>query len=175
MNTIDASDRYELTKQDNGYLLDSAIVAFEQRTVKLKVKKADSEMQEQEVVLKYAKHGPVVGEKNNKAYAVRISGMNNAGLLNQWHQMAASENITEFEAALQQMQLPMFNVVYADATGNIFYLFAGNVPRRTEGDWNFWHRTISGTQSKYLWKPDACLSRPAPVIKSSHGVYSEFQ
>jgi acyl-homoserine-lactone acylase len=151
VNTIDASDRYELTKHDNGYWLDSTIVAFDQRTVKLKVKSANGDMQEQDIVLKYAKHGPVIGEKSNKAYAIRISGMNDAGLLYQWHQMAASEKRADFEAALQQMQLPMFNVIYADDAGNISYLFAGNIPRRSEGDWYFWHRTISGSQSKYIW------------------------
>ncbi|MEO7044272.1 MAG: penicillin acylase family protein, partial [Ferruginibacter sp.] len=31
------------------------------------------------------------------------------------------------------------------------YLFNGNVPVRTEGDWAFWNGTVDGTASKYIW------------------------
>jgi acyl-homoserine-lactone acylase len=49
------------------------------------------------------------------------------------------------------MQNPMFNVIYADAEGNILYLFNGNVPRRSEGNWAFWDATIDGSSSKHIW------------------------
>jgi len=45
----------------------------------------------------------------------------------------------------------MFNVIYADDKGNIFYLFAGNIPVRAEGNWQFWHGMVNGSDSKYIW------------------------
>ncbi|RZM23975.1 MAG: hypothetical protein EOO88_24400, partial [Pedobacter sp.] len=34
---------------------------------------------------------------------------------------------------------------------NILYLFNGNVPVRTEGNWDFWNGKVDGTRSKYIW------------------------
>ena len=151
VNTIDASDRYALTLQEGGYLLDGKTQAFEKKPFALKIRQPDGSLKTQNLTFAYSKHGPVVGEKNGKAYAVRIAGLENALLGAQYHQMAKAKNWPAFESALKMQQNPMFNVVYADQTGNILYLFNGDVPRRTEGDWNFWQGTVDGTASKYIW------------------------
>jgi acyl-homoserine-lactone acylase len=151
VNTIDASDRYELKLQGNGYLLDGVTVPFEERSVVLKIKQADGTLREQPVTFTYSRQGPVIGRKGDKAYAIRIAGFENHDLLYQWHMMAKAQNWGQFESAVKMMQLPMFNVIYADSKGNILYLFAGNVPRRSEGDWKFWHGVVDGSESKYIW------------------------
>jgi acyl-homoserine-lactone acylase len=114
INTIDASDRYELTLKDDGYLLDGTIVPFEKRSFAMKIRQDDGTVQEEKVTCKYSKHGPVIGEKAGKAYAIRIAGIENAYLVAQYHNMLKATNFSEFEAALKMMQLPMFNVIYAD-------------------------------------------------------------
>jgi acyl-homoserine-lactone acylase len=152
VNTIDASDRYELTLKEDGYLLDGQIHPFDRREVTVKVKQADSSFTEQKLEFKYSVQGPVVAEKGNKAYAIRISGLDNPGMFEQYHRMGKARNLEEFESALRMLQNPMFNVVYADNAGNILYLFNGDVPVRSVGDFAFWHGTIDGTDSKYIWK-----------------------
>lgn len=151
VNPLDAADRYELKLQDNGYILDSAIVPFETQTVKLKVKQDSGVWKEEICTFNYSRHGPVLGSKNGKAYALRIAGLENADLFYQWHQMAMAKNWAQFDAALKMMQLPMFNVVYADQKGNILYLFDGNIPLHADGNWKFWHNTVDGGNSKYIW------------------------
>ncbi|MBC7873126.1 MAG: penicillin acylase family protein, partial [Ferruginibacter sp.] len=151
VNTIDASDRYELKMQDGGYLLDGKTENFHEKLVKLKVRQRDGSLLELDTTFHYSRHGPVLGEKNGKAYAIRIAGLENPFRLVQWHQMSKAKNWKEFEGALKMLQSPMFNVIYADKAGNILYLFNGNVPVRTEGDWRFWNGTIDGTVSKYIW------------------------
>jgi len=150
VNTIDASDRYELMLKDDGYLLDGTILPFIKKLVTLKVRQDDGTMKDENVIFKYSKHGPVIGEKN-KAFAVRIAGLENSFMAEQYHKMAMAKNLFEFESAVKMLQNPMFNIVYADKAGNIMYLFNGNVPVRTEGDWKFWNGTIDGTLSKYIW------------------------
>lgn len=152
VNTIDACDRYELTMRGDGYLLDRVVIPFEKKSLLLKIRQPDGAMKEQQVEFRYSRHGPVIGVKGDTAYAIRIAGMENAQLLYQWHLMAAAVNWNQFETALKMMQLPMFNVVYADRVGNIFYLFDGNVPKRPEGDWPFWHGSVDGRYSKYIWQ-----------------------
>jgi acyl-homoserine-lactone acylase len=151
VNTIDAADTYELTLQDNGYLLDGVVQAFTKRPVPIKVKQVNGGIKMHHEELLSSTHGPIVKRKNKKAYAIRIAGLENAFIAAQFHKMAKAKNWKEFEAALQMLQLPMFNVVYADKAGNILYFFNGNVPVRTEGDWSFWNGVIDGTSSKYIW------------------------
>jgi acyl-homoserine-lactone acylase len=152
VNPIDASDRYELTLKDGGYILDGKILQFDNKTVSIKVKQKDSSLQEQKIEFHYSKHGPVVGQNDKKAYAVRIAGFENFRIFEQYHKMAASRNFDEFETAIKMMQNPMFNIIYADKTGNIFYLFNGNVPIRKTGDFAFWRGTIDGTKSDLIWE-----------------------
>jgi acyl-homoserine-lactone acylase len=152
VNTIDASDRYELSLRGDGYLLDGKIVPFLKRSVTIKIKRDDGTMAEQKIEFRYSKQGPVTGEKGNKAYAIRIAGLNNTGIIEQYHKMATAKNLMEFESALAMLQNPMFNVVYADKAGNILYLFNGDVPVRTEGDFAFWRGTINGSDSRYIWE-----------------------
>lgn len=151
VNTIDASDRYELTLSGDGYLLDGKTELFNRREVTEKVRQDDNTIQELKFEFKYSKQGPVVGEKGDKAYAVRIAGLKNTGIFEQYHKMAKAKNLDEFESALRMLQNPMFNVIYADKAGNILYLFNGDIPVRTEGDFAFWHGTVNGTDSKYIW------------------------
>ncbi len=151
VNTIDASDRYELTLKDDGYVLDGATIPFKKKSVTIKVRQDDGTMQEENIIFKYSKHGPVMGEKNDRAYAVRIAGLENASVGEQYHKMAKAKNFAEFESAVKMLQNPMFNIVYADNAGNIMYLFNGNVPVRSEGDWKFWSSMVDGTSSKYIW------------------------
>jgi acyl-homoserine-lactone acylase len=151
INPIDASDRYELVLKEDGYFLDGKIIPFEKKKVTIKVKQKDGNIIEQENEFRYSEHGPVVARNGEKAYAVRIAGMENAGIFEQYFRMSKAKNFREFEGALKMMQIPMFNIIYADKEGNIFYLFNGNVPVRNDGDFSFWNGTIDGSKSKYIW------------------------
>ena len=151
VNTIDASDRYELTLKDDGYLLDGHIKPFVEKKVTTKVLQNDGSLREKEMNLKYSEHGPVISENDSVAYAVRIAGLDKDSYFDQYHQMGKADNFNKFEEALQMMQIPMFNVVYADRDGNIMYLFNGNIPVREKGNWSFWNRKIDGTKSELIW------------------------
>jgi acyl-homoserine-lactone acylase len=83
--------------------------------------------------------------------------------------MAISKTWNEFESALKMMQLPMFNVIYADNTGNIFYLFDGNLPKRPSGDFQFWRGTIDGTQSKLIWQETFSYSELPKLLNPATG------
>ena len=65
--------------------------------------------------------------------------------------MGRARNLMEFEAALSKLQIPMFNVVYADRDGHILYVFNGDVPVRAKGDWEFWSRAVLGDTPATLW------------------------
>ena len=151
VNTLDGADRYELQLRDGGYLLDGAVKPFRTKEKTLRVIQPDNSFKEVSITYKYSLHGPVLGEKGDKALALRIAGFENYRVLEQYHKMAGSKNLQEFEEAMQILHNPMFNILYADKEGNIMYLFNGNVPRRPSGDYAFWKGTIDGTRSDYIW------------------------
>nr|WP_225896329.1 acylase [Amazonocrinis nigriterrae] len=151
VNTHDGWDAYELKLQNNGYVLDGKVRRFETAPLLLKVKQKNGSLQEQKILLKSSIHGPVVSEKANKALALRVVGEDRPGVLEQWWNMAKSQNLSEFQQALRRLQLPMFTVMYSDRQGHIMHLFNGVVPVRQQGDFKYWQGIIPGDTSKTLW------------------------
>jgi acyl-homoserine-lactone acylase len=151
VNTHDGQDLYKLTLVEGGYLWDGKVRAFEKEEQTLKVKQADGTFKEEKIVVKRSVHGPVIAEKNDRAIALRVAGIDRPGMLEEWWDMARARNLAEFQTALRRLQLPMFNVMYADRYGHIFYLFNGAVPARPSGDWDYWSGAVSGDTSATLW------------------------
>lgn len=151
VNTLDGQDLYELTLADGGYQWDGKSRAFDSRSEVIKVKQNDGTFKENTIAVKESVHGPVVAEKNGKALALRVVGLNRPGMLEEWWDMSRATNFKTFEATLKRLQIPMFNVIYADRRGHIFYLFNGLVPRRPKGDFAYWQGIVPGNTSATLW------------------------
>ena len=150
-NTIDNADTYELQLKDGGYLLDGEVKKFETSRKLLNIKQEDGTLKEQEIQLLKTVHGPVVNQKEDKVLALRMVGLDRPNMFLQWWRMINSNNFEEFESALKMAQIPFWNVMYADKSGNIFYLFNGLVPKRTEDSWAYWDRIITGGKSADIW------------------------
>jgi acyl-homoserine-lactone acylase len=164
VNTFDGWDAYELKLVDNSYRLDNKIRRFETKNFSLKVKQNDGTLRNQPLVVKSSVHGPIVSQTDDKAVALRVVGLDRPGVLEQWWDMARSQNLKQFETALQRLQLPMFTVMYADRDGHIMHLFNGQVPVRQQGDFKYWQGIIPGDTSKTLWtKVHPCQDLPRVV------------
>lgn len=166
VNTHDGWDVYELTLDGDGYLFDGETRAFDVRETSFMVKREDGTVDEIPLTVRESVHGPVMRERpDGKALALRVVGdddwSRSFAAAEQWWEMAQATNFDEFEAALRDIRIPMFTVIYADKDGNIFYLFNELVPVRDSGDWAFWSNNslvaqgdpavIPGESSAYLW------------------------
>lgn len=152
VNTLDAADLYRLKLDGDGYVLDGKKENFKLNLYNIPVLQEDGSMRTEKLMVKNSVHGPVVKMGEKEAIALRIARLDNPGnMLDQWKKMGEATNLEEFQTALAQNDLPMFNVMYADKAGNIFYHFAGYTPERPEGDWNFWSGIVPGDDSKYIW------------------------
>ena len=115
-------DIYELTiNPDNEYeyLLDDKWEKFEREILPIKVKLWGPIKWTFKRELLWSKHGPVV-KTDHGVYALRYSGHNMIGQIEQWFRMNKSSNLEEFNQSMAMMQIPMFNTLYADKWGNIF-------------------------------------------------------
>ncbi|HYD81472.1 MAG TPA: acylase [Paucimonas sp.] len=152
VNPIDVADVYRLSTSESGYRWDGAVKTFDEVTRAVKIKQRDGGMVEQALRVRRSVHGPVIKEEAGRAYALRVAGLDRAGMAEQWWAMAKAASLGEFEAALRRMQIPMFNVLYADRAGNILYLYNGLIPMRGEGSWDQWQQAVDGETSATLWQ-----------------------
>jgi acyl-homoserine-lactone acylase len=151
VNTHDGWDAYKLELVNNGYRFDGKVRPFETTTGSLKVKQQDGTFKTEPLIVKHSVHGPVISETGNQAVALRVVGLDEPKVLEQWWDMARAKNLSQFEAALQRLQLPMFTVIYADQDGHIMHLFNGQVPIRKQGDFQYWQSIVPGNTSDTLW------------------------
>jgi acyl-homoserine-lactone acylase len=150
-NPLDGMDLYELDLSGEGYAWNAGVAAFETETATLRVRQADGSLREERLPIRRSVHGPVIAEQNGKALAIRITGLEQAEMMQQYWDMARATSLREFEGAVSRLQNPTFNVIYADRDGHIFYLFGGRVPRRAGGRWSDWLGVVPGTSSDNLW------------------------
>lgn len=95
-------------------------------------------------------HGPVVGRKNGKPIAARLSKLQEGGWYDQNYAMLRARSLDEFRAALAPCDIPYMNIVYADRVGNIFYAYNAAVPVRSE-DFD-WREPVDGSDPRTEWK-----------------------
>lgn len=93
-------------------------------------------------------YGPVV-RRPHGTYALRFAAYGEVGAVEQWYRMNRATTFEEWQGALRALAVPMFNTVYADGAGNVYYLYGGRLPVRSSG--HDWRGTVSGTGSETLW------------------------
>jgi penicillin amidase/acyl-homoserine-lactone acylase len=94
-------------------------------------------------------YGPVVRQEHG-TYALRYAGY---GLVNIWeglYRLNKAADFAEWRAAMAAGGLPNFNAGYADAEGNIYYLYNAMLPLRAEG--YDWRQYLPGNTSETLWE-----------------------
>jgi acyl-homoserine-lactone acylase len=151
VNGILASTLYELTPVEGGYRFDGAVKPFATRTETLKIKGADGALREERLDIRESVHGPVFVRKDGKTVALRVAGLDRPFFLEQYWQMATARSFDAYMAAMRRLQVPTFNIVYADREGHIAYVHNGLMPKRASGDRAYWAGLVPGDVSATLW------------------------
>ncbi|MGZ5926532.1 MAG: penicillin acylase family protein, partial [Rhizomicrobium sp.] len=66
--------------------------------------------------------------------------------------LGMAKNYDQALAAFKKVQVPTFNIVYADREGNILYVDNGIEPKRKKGDFAYWKGLVPGDTSQTLWQ-----------------------
>ncbi|HWO01594.1 MAG TPA: penicillin acylase family protein, partial [Blastocatellia bacterium] len=95
-------------------------------------------------------HGPIVAVREGKPLSIKLAKLEAGGSGYQRYLMGKAKSLAEFKAAVGGGAVPMFNVMYADRDGNIFYAYNGAVPRRsTKFDWS---KPVDGSNPEAEWQ-----------------------
>ena len=95
-------------------------------------------------------HGPILAKRDGKFLAVKMAKFEEGGQVDEWYAMSKAHNFDEFKKAMSAIAVPMFNAIYADRDGNIFYVYNGAVPKRSlKFDWS---KPVDGSTSETEWQ-----------------------
>ena len=142
---------YRIVSDRNGYRFDGKVLPYRERFQKLKVRQHDGTFTTETVHVRATVHGPIVSERDGAPIAMRVAGLERPFALEQYWQMATAHDLAGFQRAVSRVQVPTFNMMYADRDGHIEYLYNGLIPRHPFGTLSFWTSIIPGDTSRTLW------------------------
>jgi acyl-homoserine-lactone acylase len=150
VNTNNGHLLYKITEAEGGYKFDGKVLPYTKASYPIKIKQKDGSYTTENVEVLKTVHGPVIRRDDGAPIAMYAAGLDKPFLLEQVYKMSTAHNFAEFEAQAKRLQIPMYNIMYADRDGHIEYLFNAPVPKRSEGDWDFWNKPVAGDTSKLL-------------------------
>lgn len=151
VNNMLGATTYRLTPADGGYLFDGAARPFTVRSETIRVRQPDGTLREEPLEIRESVHGPVFTRRDGTLVALRVAGLDKPAFLEQYWNMGKARDFDAFLGEMRRLQIPTFNIVYADRAGRIGYFFNGAMPKRGSGDLAFWQGLVPGDTSATLW------------------------
>ena len=112
--------------------------------------KTDGGVEAREYTFRRSHYGPITAKEDDTHYlAVKIAKIFEGSRMIQALEQTKATSFKEWYAAAGRLNLQMFNTVYADRDGNIFYLYNGAIGRK---DPSFdWMKPVDGSDPRTEW------------------------
>ncbi len=169
VNSPAAVTFYRIVAAPGGYRFDGKVRPYRTTRHVLKIRRPDGSFATETVTVRSTVQGPVIAERDGSPIAMRVAGLDRPFALEQYWLMATAHDFTAFQKALARLQVPTFNVLYADRDGHIEYLYNGLVPRHSFGDLRYWSSVVPGDTSRTLWHDYLSYEELPKVIDPPEG------
>ncbi|MEM7690528.1 MAG: penicillin acylase family protein [Pseudomonadota bacterium] len=115
-------------------------------------------------------HGPVI-ENEEGFFAVRFPLMNSVAQLDAFYRLGQATDMDEWMGVYERMKITNFNVLYADQTGNIGYIYNATFPDRPalEETPANWRGVLDGSRSDLIWEGTVGFDAMPKVINPASG------
>jgi len=169
VNSIDGADLYRIKKEGDGYLFDGKVKQFTRESHDIKIREEDGTFTTEKLDIVSTIHGPIIKTDNGSPIALKVAGLDRPFAAEQYWQMALAHNFEQYQKAVSRLQVPTFNIVYADRDGHIEYLWNGALPKRSKGDLAYWAGIVPGDTSETLWTGYHTFDELPKVIDPPNG------
>jgi len=115
--------------QPDHYLIDGASVPLKYESLRIEFKHGDALGTETREFWS-TPHGPVIHREGGKIYIIKSAGDGEFRTGEQFFKMMKAQNLEEWKSAMQMRARVSSNLTYADADGNIFYIWNASMPDR---------------------------------------------
>ena len=150
-NDVDTEEIYELQEdpaRPDHYVLDGASIPIQRELIT--VSYLDGEAQALEMRERLTTHiGPVVRREPGRIYVLRAAEDGEYRGGDQFLRMMQATTLEQWKEAMRLRAHPTSNFIYADAAGNVFYLWNAAIPRRPHaagGD-----RAVPVERTEQIW------------------------
>jgi len=129
-NSPDLDEVYALRadpERPDHYLIDGASFPLERRLLSAEFKNGNALATETREFL-FTPYGPVIDRAEGKIYILKAAGDGEYRRGQQFTRMLLARNLAEWKAAMRLQAITASNYTYADADGNIFYVWNAAVP-----------------------------------------------
>jgi len=150
VNHPDKMDVYQLRMHPDKkehYYFDGEVLRLEKRKAKLRVKILGLPIPISKTYYNSV-YGPTLKNENGY-FALSFMANRNLKAIQQWYEMTKTQNLEEFKSVISRLNLPDFNVVYADRDHHIYYVSNAKLPVRNR-HYN-WKNVLPGDTSATLW------------------------
>lgn len=148
VNKPDLADVYVLETEGDRYRLDGEWLDLERGEARITVRIFGPIRWTVTRDLWWSRHGPVVRTPHGD-YAIRYSGMDQIGQVEQWYAMNRATDFDSWMAAMEINAISSLNAVYADREGHIAYVYNARMPVREEG--YDWLQYLPGDRTELIW------------------------
>jgi len=109
-------------------------------------------LKERHVAFRKTHYGPIFAQEDETHYlAVKVPRLYDTSRIAQSLAQSKAQDFETWYAAVSKLSLQTFNTMYADADGNIFYLYNGTIAERDPSvDWT---KPVDGADPKNEWGP----------------------
>lgn len=151
VNPVNVGDVYveRLSLQGDKYFYDESWREIEVEETEVKIRQGNRILNKK-VRIRKTHHGPIVVEGNGNALAIKLSLFYVESIFTFLLKVATATNLSQFKDAFRRLGFYMFNVVYGDKEGNIYYLCNALAPIRSP-DYD-WSRPVPGWKKETEWQ-----------------------
>jgi acyl-homoserine-lactone acylase len=118
--------------------------------VAVEVKQADGSMATERRTYWRSHLGPIVYRNSTTAFAYRSTVADAWGWFEGFWRLSHARTLRDFMTTMATRFSPESNYTYADADGNIFYLWNARIPKRVQDGTNY-ELDVPGGTKKYVW------------------------
>jgi len=153
-NSPDLTDVFALPidpQHPDHYIFDGKSRPLIKRDITVEVKSADGKLRTVRRVYWESHLGKIIYRSADKAFAVNSTLIDAFRYYEGFYLLSKTKTLKEFLSVMRKNLVPTSNFTYADAAGNILYLWNARIPRRVN-DGTDYGLDVPADTGKYVWR-----------------------